>query len=333
MADAAADRRGRRASPARWRFDCRTGRLRHVIRAKAVDPGDRRRAAASACPPRATCSAPTRTRPTPATATRWPTTRAPSCRGIECFQINPLIKDYNGPACAYVTGPFGGYTPTRKGERFIDCDYWSGPDDAGVLQRAARRQRPGVPEARPPGRGDDQHDRDHPAHQRAARAADASTQAAAHDYRSHDGRDAHLRDRPVQRPLAPRACGSTSTRATTVPGLYAAGDLACVPHNYMLGAFVYGELAGESAAAYCVGPRAAPVDASRRSSASARASARRCSATDGPAAAPGRVQAAPHGQRLPAAAEGHAQDGDRPASASRRSATTSTSCRRATRTS
>jgi succinate dehydrogenase/fumarate reductase flavoprotein subunit len=34
--------------------------------------------------------------------------------GIECFQINPLIKDYNGPACAYVTGPFGGYTPTPK---------------------------------------------------------------------------------------------------------------------------------------------------------------------------------------------------------------------------
>ena len=29
---------------------------------------------------------------------------------LECYQINPLIKDYNGPACAYVTGPLGGYT-------------------------------------------------------------------------------------------------------------------------------------------------------------------------------------------------------------------------------
>src|SRR5690606_2096944 len=29
---------------------------------------------------------------------------------LECFQINPLLKDYNGPACAYVTGPLGGYT-------------------------------------------------------------------------------------------------------------------------------------------------------------------------------------------------------------------------------
>jgi HEAT repeat protein len=35
---------------------------------------------------------------------------------------------------------------------------------------------------------------------------------------------------------------------TTVPGLYAAGDLACVPHNYMIGAFVFGDLAGADAA-------------------------------------------------------------------------------------
>src|SRR5690606_2051988 len=46
--------------------------------------------------------------------------------GIECFQINPLIKDYNGPACAYVANPFGGYQVNNKGERFVDSDYWSG---------------------------------------------------------------------------------------------------------------------------------------------------------------------------------------------------------------
>ena len=45
---------------------------------------------------------------------------------LECFQINPLIKDYNGPACAYVAGPFGAYTANNKGARFIECDYWSG---------------------------------------------------------------------------------------------------------------------------------------------------------------------------------------------------------------
>lgn len=34
---------------------------------------------------------------------------------------------------------------------------------------------------------------------------------------------------------------------TTVPGLYAAGDLCNVAHNYMLGAMVYGQIAGEDA--------------------------------------------------------------------------------------
>jgi succinate dehydrogenase/fumarate reductase flavoprotein subunit len=38
---------------------------------------------------------------------------------------------------------------------------------------------------------------------------------------------------------------------TSVPGLYAAGDCASVPHNYMLGAFVYGKHCGQNAAAYC----------------------------------------------------------------------------------
>ncbi|HEY4457458.1 MAG TPA: FAD-dependent oxidoreductase [Pseudonocardiaceae bacterium] len=42
--------------------------------------------------------------------------------GIECFQVNPLIKDYNGPACAYVANPFGGYQVNSQGERFVDCD-------------------------------------------------------------------------------------------------------------------------------------------------------------------------------------------------------------------
>ena len=52
-------------------------------------------------------------------------------------------------------------------------------------------------------------------------------------------------------------------------------------------------------------------------------------ASDGLPPDAGRIQAAPHGQRLPAAAQGHAQDGDRPGSASRRSATTWTQLQRA----
>jgi succinate dehydrogenase/fumarate reductase flavoprotein subunit len=37
---------------------------------------------------------------------------------------------------------------------------------------------------------------------------------------------------------------------TTIPGLYAAGDMASVPHNYMIGAFVFGRLAGTHAIEY-----------------------------------------------------------------------------------
>ena len=54
---------------------------------------------------------------------------------------------------------------------------------------------------------------------------------------------------------------------TTVPGLYAAGDLACVPHNYMIGAFVFGDLAGEHAAstlADVAAPQELPDDQLKR---------------------------------------------------------------------
>jgi succinate dehydrogenase/fumarate reductase flavoprotein subunit len=47
---------------------------------------------------------------------------------------------------------------------------------------------------------------------------------------------------------------------TTVPGLYAAGDMAAVPHNYMLGAFTYGWFAGQNAADYVAGREHAAVD-------------------------------------------------------------------------
>jgi len=48
---------------------------------------------------------------------------------------------------------------------------------------------------------------------------------------------------------------------TTVPGLYAAGDLCNVAHNYMLGAMVYGQIAGRDAVDFVAGHDAAPLDA------------------------------------------------------------------------
>ncbi|MGZ4534029.1 MAG: fumarate reductase/succinate dehydrogenase flavoprotein subunit [Nocardioidaceae bacterium] len=168
--------------------------------------------------------------------------------GIECFQVNPLIKDYNGPACAYVANPFGGYQVNSEGDRFVDCDYWSGqmmtevkreidsargpiylklshlPDETltaleGILHHTERPTR-GTFHA---GRG--------------------------HDYRTHDV-EMHISEIGLCSGHSSSGVWVDENAQTTVPGLYAAGDLACVPHNYMIGAFVFGDLAGAHAAAH-----------------------------------------------------------------------------------
>jgi succinate dehydrogenase/fumarate reductase flavoprotein subunit len=169
--------------------------------------------------------------------------------GIECFQINPLIKDYNGPACAYVTGPFGGFTTNNKGERFIECDYWS-----GQMMQEFYNELQG-------GNGPVFLKLDHLAEETISTIETIlHTNERPSRGRFHEGRGTDYRQQMVEMHISEIGlCSGHSASgvwvderaATTVPGLYAAGDLACVPHNYMLGAFVYGKLAGESAAERC----------------------------------------------------------------------------------
>jgi succinate dehydrogenase/fumarate reductase flavoprotein subunit len=178
--------------------------------------------------------------------------------GIECFQINPLIKDYNGPACAYVTGPFGGYTTNNKGERFIECDYWS-----GQMMMEFYRELQG-------GDGPVFLKLDHLAEETISTIETIlHTNERPSRGRFHAGRGTDYRQQMVEMHISEIGlCSGHSASGvwvnehaeTTVPGLYAAGDLACVPHNYMLGAFVYGKLAGESAARYCAEKPLADVD-------------------------------------------------------------------------
>jgi succinate dehydrogenase/fumarate reductase flavoprotein subunit len=165
--------------------------------------------------------------------------------GIECFQINPLIKDYNGPACAYVTGPLGGHTVNALGNRFIRSDYWSGqmmlefhrelhsengpvylklthlaPETIEEIERVLHR-------TERPSRG-----------------------------RFHLGRRQSYDENLVEMHVSEIGlCSGHSASGvwvnergeTTVPGLYAAGDMACVPHNYLLGALTYGKICATSA--------------------------------------------------------------------------------------
>ena len=80
--------------------------------------------------------------------------------------------------------------------------------------------------------------------------------------RFHAGRDENYRTHGVEMNISEIGlCSGHSASGvwvnekaeTTVPGLYAAGDMASVPHNYMIGAFVFGRLAGTNAVDYIEG--------------------------------------------------------------------------------
>ena len=168
--------------------------------------------------------------------------------GIECFQINPLIKDYNGPACAYVANPFGGYQVNNKGERFVDSDYWSGQMMAEVSAEIASARGPiylkltHLPDETITAIENILHTTERP-------TRGTFHAGRGHDYRTHDV-EMHISEIGLCGGHSASGVWVDENGATTVPGLYAAGDLACVPHNYMIGAFVFGDLAGAHAAAH-----------------------------------------------------------------------------------
>ncbi|GAA4301928.1 fumarate reductase/succinate dehydrogenase flavoprotein subunit [Streptomyces venetus] len=182
--------------------------------------------------------------------------------GIECFQINPLIKDYNGPACAYVANPFGGYQVNRHGERFVDSDYWSGQMMAEFAAEVASDRGPvylklsHLPEESVSALETILHSTERP-------TRGTFHSGRGHDYRTHDV-EMHISEIGL--------CGGHSASGvrvddharTTVPRLYAAGDLACVPHNYMIGAFVFGDLAGADASQYQAYAGELPTDQLRQ---------------------------------------------------------------------
>lgn len=168
--------------------------------------------------------------------------------GIECFQINPLIKDYNGPACAYVAGPFGGYTANARGERVTGCDYWSGELIMTMWKLAGRGEWPLFLKLK---HLDD--------------ATISKIEAILHVNerpsrgRFHAGRGMDYREGMVELTISePGLCSGHSASGvlinheaeTSLAGLYAAGDMACVPHQYLLGALTFGKIAGTNAALY-----------------------------------------------------------------------------------
>ncbi len=167
---------------------------------------------------------------------------------IECFQINPLIKDYNGPACAYVASPFGAYTANAEGHRFVNCDYWSGQMMLEIWKELHS------------GKGPIQLKMTHLdedtiseietilwANERPSRERFHKNRGE--NYRTH-GVEMHISEIGLCSGHSASGVWVNEKAETTVAGLYAAGDMASVPHNYMIGAFVFGRLAGTNAMEY-----------------------------------------------------------------------------------
>jgi succinate dehydrogenase/fumarate reductase flavoprotein subunit len=167
---------------------------------------------------------------------------------IECFQVNPLLKDYNGPACAYVSGPFGGYTVNARGHRFMLSDYWS-----GQMMMEFYRELTGP-------NGPIYLKMDHLAPETVAEIEQVlHTTERPSRGRFHTGRGISYGEQPIEMAISEIGlCSGHSNSGvrvnhraeTTVPGLYAAGDMASVPHGYMLGAFTYGKIAAANAVEY-----------------------------------------------------------------------------------
>lgn len=161
---------------------------------------------------------------------------------LECYQINPLIKDYNGPACAYVAGPLGGYTANSEGDRFIECDYWSGQ----MMQEFFDELQSG--------KGPVYLKLNHLADEtiseieRVLHIVERPTRGHFHKNRNTDYRkqmiEMHISEIGFCSGHSASGVFVDENAQTTIKGLYAAGDMANVPHNYMLGAFTNGAIAG-----------------------------------------------------------------------------------------
>src|SRR5246500_2985807 len=161
---------------------------------------------------------------------------------LECFQINPLIKDYNGPACAYVAGPFGAYTANNTGSRFIECDYWSGQmmlefynellSGKGPVFLQLKHLHPNTIE-----------EIESTLHKVERPTRGLFQQGRGVDY-CKESIEMHISEIGFCSGHSASGVLVDDNARTTVPGLYAAGDMASVPHNYMLGAFTNGSVAG-----------------------------------------------------------------------------------------
>jgi succinate dehydrogenase/fumarate reductase flavoprotein subunit len=168
---------------------------------------------------------------------------------LECFQTNLLMKDFNGPACGYVVIPRGGYGVNALGEKYWTHGYWSGDMFLAVWREFME------------GRGPVYLKMDHLPEEtikgleKILWGTERTVRGQFHrqrgeDYRRWDSVEQGMEEITLCSGHSMSGILVNKDTETTVPGLFAAGDCAAVPHQYLTGAFVFGAIAGRVAAEY-----------------------------------------------------------------------------------
>ena len=185
---------------------------------------------------------------------------------LECFQTNLLMKDFNGPACGYVVIPRGGYGVNALGERYWSHGYWSGDMFLAVWKELAEGRGPvylkmdHLPEETVEGL------------EKVLWGTERTSRGLFHqqrgeNYRKWDSVEQGMEEITLCSGHSMSGIKVNKDTETTVPGLYAAGDCAAVPHQYLTGAFVFGSIAGEKAVEYASEHPAVATDVDARAEA------------------------------------------------------------------
>lgn len=168
---------------------------------------------------------------------------------LECFQTNLLMKDFNGPACGYVVIPRGGYGVNALGEKYWSHGYWSGDMFLAVWREFQEGRGPvylkmdHLPEETVQGL------------EKILWGTERTSRGLFHaqrgeDYRRWDSVEQGMEEITLCSGHSMSGIKVNKHTETSVPGLFAAGDCASVPHQYLTGAFVFGSIAGERAVEY-----------------------------------------------------------------------------------
>ncbi|WP_301860623.1 fumarate reductase/succinate dehydrogenase flavoprotein subunit [uncultured Megasphaera sp.] len=177
---------------------------------------------------------------------------------MECFQTNLLMKDYNGPACGYVVYPRGGYSVNAEGNKYWTHGYWSGDMFLAVWKEFQEGRGPiylkmsDLPEETINGL------------EKVLWGTERTTRGRFHldrdeSYHSWDSVEQGLEEITLCSGHSMSGIKVDKDTHTSVPGLFAAGDCASVPHQYLTGAFVFGAIAGYEAVQYAKKHKAKPV--------------------------------------------------------------------------